>query len=83
MMQTTVMRMAGLIDNVLDLARGRLGGGIGLDRDAAKPLEPVLMGVVDELRLASPGRVIESDFKIDRTVNCDRSSDWAFTSLPR
>ena len=73
MMQTTVMRMAGLIDNVLDLARGRLGGGIGLDRDAAKPLEPVLMGVVDELRLASPGRVIESDFKIGRTVNCDRS----------
>jgi phosphoserine phosphatase RsbU/P len=73
MMQTTVMRMAWLIDNVLDLARGRLGGGIGLDRDAAKPLEPVLMGVVDELRLASPGRVIESDFKIDRTVNCDRS----------
>ncbi|MGY3610628.1 MULTISPECIES: histidine kinase dimerization/phospho-acceptor domain-containing protein [unclassified Bradyrhizobium] len=30
MMQTTVVRMAGLIDNVLDLARRRLGGGIGL-----------------------------------------------------
>ena len=30
MMQTTVMRMAGLIDNVLDFARGRLGGGITL-----------------------------------------------------
>src|SRR4051812_6436270 len=28
MMQTTVMRMADLIDNVLDFARGRLGGGI-------------------------------------------------------
>lgn len=73
MMQTTVVRMAGLIDNVLDLARGRLGGGIGLDRDGGKPLEPVLMGVVDELRLAWPGRVIEADFKIDRPVNCDRS----------
>jgi sigma-B regulation protein RsbU (phosphoserine phosphatase) len=73
MMQTTVMRMAGLIDNVLDLARGRLGGGIGLDRDDGKPLEPILMGVVDELRLASPGRVIEAEFKIDRPVNCDRS----------
>jgi sigma-B regulation protein RsbU (phosphoserine phosphatase) len=73
MMQTTVMRMAGLIDNVLDLARGRLGGGIGLDRDAGKPLEPVLTGVIDELRLASPGRVIEAEFKIDRPVNCDRS----------
>ena len=73
MMKTTVMRLAGLIDNVLDLAGGRLGGGIGLERDAAKPLGPVLMGVVDELRLASPGRVIEADFKIGRTVNCDRS----------
>jgi sigma-B regulation protein RsbU (phosphoserine phosphatase) len=71
MMQTTVMRMAGLIDNVLDLARGRLGGGIGLHRDFGRPLEPVLMGVVDELRLASPGRVIEAEFKIDRPVNCD------------
>jgi light-regulated signal transduction histidine kinase (bacteriophytochrome) len=28
--------------------------------------------VVDELRLASPGRVIEADFAIDRPVNCDR-----------
>ncbi|UFW83528.1 HAMP domain-containing histidine kinase [Bradyrhizobium barranii] len=73
MMQTTVMRMAGLIDDVLDLARGRLGGGIGLNRDQGKPLEPVLVGVVDELRLASPGRVIHADFKIDRPVNCDRS----------
>lgn len=73
MMQTTVMRMAGLIDNVLDFARGRLGGGIGLDRNAGKPLEPVLMAVVDELRLAWPGRVIEAEFKIDRPVNCDQS----------
>ena len=73
MMQTTVMRMAGLIDDVLDLARGRRGGGIGLNRDQGKPLEPVLLGVVDEPRLASPGRVIQADFKIDRPVNCDRS----------
>jgi sigma-B regulation protein RsbU (phosphoserine phosphatase) len=73
MMQTTVARMAGLIDNVLDLARGRLGGGIALNRDAGKPLEPVLAQVVDELRLASPGRVIETEFRIDRPVSCDPS----------
>ena len=29
------------------------------------------MGVVDELRLASPGRAIEAKFNIDRPVNCD------------
>ena len=72
MMQTTVMRMASMIDNVLDFARGRLGGGITLEREAGKPLEPVLTQVVDELRLAWPGRVIEADFAIDRPVNCDR-----------
>lgn len=73
MLQTTVMRMAGLIDNVLDLARGRLGGGIPLNHEAGKPLEPVLAQVVDELRLASPGRVIEAAFEIDQPVDCDRS----------
>ena len=73
MMQTTVMRMAGLIDNVLDFARGRLGGGITLTRDANHPLEPVLRQVVDELRTTMPERVIESDFRIADPVNCDRS----------
>ena len=73
MLQTTVMRMAGLIDNVLDFARGRLGGGIALDRSADAPLEPVLHQVIDELRLSSPGRQIDAEYAIDRPVNCDRS----------
>ena len=73
MMETTVTRMSGLIDNVLDFARGRLGGGITLSRDANRPLEPVLQQVVDELSAAMPDRVIESDFRIAGPVNCDRS----------
>jgi sigma-B regulation protein RsbU (phosphoserine phosphatase) len=73
MMQTTVMRMAGLIDDVLDFARGRLGAGIALDRRSSQPLEPILAQVVDELRLASPGRAIEANFKLDRPVSCDSS----------
>lgn len=73
MLQTTVMRMAGLIDNVLDFARGRLGGGITLDRNARKPLEPVLHQVIDELRLSSPGRQIETEYAIDSPVDCDRT----------
>ncbi|HWY75644.1 MAG TPA: PAS domain-containing sensor histidine kinase [Verrucomicrobiae bacterium] len=73
MMQTTVMRMSGLIDNVLDFARGRLGGGITLRRDANRPLQPVLQQVVDELRTAMPDRVIETDLGIADPVNCDRS----------
>jgi phosphoserine phosphatase RsbU/P len=73
MMQTTVTRMAELIDNVLDFARGRLGGGIALNRDSLRPLEPVLDQVIDELRLSSPGRQIEADYAIDVPVNCDRT----------
>ncbi|WIW49984.1 PAS domain-containing sensor histidine kinase [Bradyrhizobium sp. 62B] len=73
MMQTTVARMAALIDDVLDLARGRLGGGIALEHKAGKPLEAVLVQVVDELRLASPGREILVDLHVDRPVDCDSS----------
>ena len=73
MLETTVMRMAGLIDNVLDFARGRLGGGIMLERNADEPLEPILHQVIDELRLASPGRQIHTEFAIGVPVDCDRS----------
>jgi len=73
MMETTVTRMSGLIDNVLDFARGRLGGGITLSRDSSRPLQPVLQQVVDELSTAMPDRVVECDFRIADPVNCDRS----------
>ena len=73
MINTTVTRMSDLIDNVLDFARGRLGGGITLSRDANRPLEPVLEQVVDELRTASPRRVIETAFEITEPVDCDRT----------
>jgi sigma-B regulation protein RsbU (phosphoserine phosphatase) len=73
MINTTVTRMADLIDNVLDFARGRLGGGIALSRDADRPLAPVLEQVIDELRTASPQRVIETSFAITDPVDCDRT----------
>ncbi|MDB5654981.1 MAG: histidine kinase, partial [Tardiphaga sp.] len=73
LLETSVSRMSGLIDNVLDLARGRLGGGLLVDRDADAPLEPVLVQVVAELQSSSPDRAILSDFALDRPVSCDRS----------
>jgi sigma-B regulation protein RsbU (phosphoserine phosphatase) len=73
MINSTVTRMSDLIDNILDFARGRLGGGIKLNRDANRPLEPVLEQVVDELRTASPQRVIETNFEITEPVHCDRT----------
>jgi sigma-B regulation protein RsbU (phosphoserine phosphatase) len=73
MINSTVTRMSDLIDNILDFARGRLGGGITLRRDANRPLEPVLEQVVDELRTASPQRLIETTFEITEPVDCDRT----------
>jgi len=73
MINTTVTRMSDLIGNVLDFARGRLGGGITLDRDANRPLTPVLEQVIDELRTASPERSIETRIAITEPVHCDRT----------
>jgi len=72
LMQGSVTRMAGLIDNVLDFARGRLGGGIGLVRDANAPLEPVLVQVVDELRAGALERKILAEYSLTEPVLCDR-----------
>jgi len=69
--QGSVLRMSGLIDNVLDFARGRLGGGMSLARDAAEPLEDTLHQVVDELRTATDKPIL-ADFQIGAPVSCDR-----------
>jgi signal transduction histidine kinase len=70
-MQSSIARIAGLIDDVLDFARGRLGGGLPLKRDASAPLEPVLSQVVAELRAAWPDRAIDARFALADPVNCD------------
>jgi sigma-B regulation protein RsbU (phosphoserine phosphatase) len=72
LMEGSVIRARGLIDNVLDFARGRLGGGLTLRRDADEPLEPMLRQVVEELRSISPNRDIVAEYRIGEPVNCDR-----------
>jgi sigma-B regulation protein RsbU (phosphoserine phosphatase) len=69
-MQKSVMRMAGLVDNILDFARGRLGGGITLVL-SWQPLEPTLQQVVDELQSAHPESIIRSDFALTKPVHAD------------
>jgi len=71
MMGKSVSRMSALIDNVMDLARGRLGGGLTMMR-TGEPLEPALRHVVDELRSAYPDRRIEAEFNLTRSVEVDR-----------
>jgi phosphoserine phosphatase RsbU/P len=73
LMKNSVSRMSGLIDNVLDLARSRLGGGIGLRLDEDRPLGPTLQQVIEEIRAAHPEREIEADINIPRSVKVDHN----------
>jgi len=72
LMAGSVVRATVLIDNVLDFARGRLGGGITLARDDQEPLEPVLRQVVAELRSISPDQRIEAEYALVEPISCDR-----------
>jgi signal transduction histidine kinase len=71
LMQKSVTRMSVLINNVLDLARGRLGGGLILNRSANEQLEPLLIQVVAELRSSHPLRIIDVELRLDAPVICD------------
>jgi sigma-B regulation protein RsbU (phosphoserine phosphatase) len=63
-------RMRELIENVMDFARGRLGGDMLLNR-LPTLLDPVLRHVVDELRTAWPEREIKSEFCLPEPIDCD------------
>jgi len=67
----SVDRMAGLIEDVMDFARGRLGGGIAIERIDGEPLLPALEQVVAEMRASHAGRTIETDFGPLPGVACD------------
>jgi signal transduction histidine kinase len=70
--QNSARRMAGLIEDVLDFARSRLGGGLNLNRNADEPLAPTIEQVVAELRTAWPDRAIEVRIAVSGPVYCDR-----------
>jgi signal transduction histidine kinase len=70
---TSSKRMASLIDNVLDLARGRLGGGITIHAADVEDLGQSLRDVVEELRCVYPERNIVSQIDVSVGIRCDRS----------
>jgi signal transduction histidine kinase len=57
--RNSAKRMAGLIDDMLYFAKGRLGGGFSLDRHPDAPLYEHLEQVIGELRDVS-GNAIEA-----------------------
>ena len=69
----SVVRMAGLIDNVTDFARGRLGGGLKLRLGRETRLAESLDQVIDELQSTQPDRVIVREFALGAPVRCDQA----------
>ena len=68
----SISRMSALIENILDFARGRLGGGFVTTRDTQKPLGPVLLQVIDELKVVHPEQNVTTDIDLREPVKCDR-----------
>ena len=64
-------RMARLIDDVLDFARGRFGGGIAVELTEIENLNAGLLTVVQELQDGQPDCRIITDIGVSGSVRCD------------
>ncbi|TDK39098.1 GAF domain-containing sensor histidine kinase [Rhizobium deserti] len=71
MMRGSVMRMSTLIGNVLDFARGRLGGGLTLTTDAEASLQDTLDQVVAEILSGHPERQINLSYDLQHALPVD------------
>ncbi|MDB5276301.1 MAG: ATP-binding region ATPase domain protein [Ferruginibacter sp.] len=63
--------MSGLVSNILDFARGRLGPGITLEYKKDARLADILSQVVSELHTVYPDSIIETNFELNHFVECD------------
>lgn len=73
LMQASMVRMRGLIDNIADFARSRFGNGLALELEADRQLlESTLLQVVDELRSIHPDHSIATDISIEGDVALDQ-----------
>jgi len=64
-------RMARLIENILDFARGRLGGGIPLQQRPDPHLGQALAHVITEITATYPERKVDATIDIVKPVSCD------------
>ncbi len=71
LIKRSAARMTGLIENVLDFARSRLGAGLVLNRTVDADLSAALEQVIAEARTVWPDREVRSEIELDGPVNCD------------
>lgn len=72
-LRSSSRRIGGLVDDLMDLARGRLGGGVPLQIAEAPRLEERLRHVVAEIQAAHPERQIVLESRLDLAASCDEA----------
>lgn len=65
------IRMGGLIENVLDFARGRMGGGIGVKRQLSDDLGHMLKLTLEEVQASHPHAVVVHSLEVPSGIYCD------------
>jgi len=63
-------RMTGLIENIMDFTRGRLGSGIVLNKQEEQ-IQSILDHAIEELKMIWPEREIQASFQLPETLFCD------------
>jgi signal transduction histidine kinase len=78
--KASAKRMSALIDDVLDFARGKLGGGLSIHVDEVADINGGLLAVVNELRDAQTDRQIVSEINVTQGIRCDLGRVQQITS---
>lgn len=69
--RASALRIEGLVDNVVDFTRGRMGDGLALELRKHSGMDEVLEQVVEEMRSAHPERLIRAEIMPRMTLRCD------------
>lgn len=69
--QDSAQRMGAMVDNLLDFARGRLGGGFALDMRPHTDLGERLHSLMAEALASHPGRQVRTAIDLRQPVVCD------------
>ncbi|SPB18202.1 histidine kinase [Caballeronia novacaledonica] len=70
-LKRSALRMARLIDDVMDFARGRMGSGMTVALKEETDLGVYLRAVVDEHCMAYPSRTVNCSIVVDASARCD------------
>lgn len=69
--ERSARRMVALIENLLDFARGTMGGGISVHRIPEPRLKNILEQVIQELQITGPNRTLRQEISLHQVLSCD------------